>query len=107
MQGDLRVCCTGNEEELSNSQAEPGPPLPERHPVRSPFTSTVLRYYIPPSGLPSRHLSLDLVEALQHMGLQLEEGPVEHGGADLVKAAGDEAAVTDLAERQVAPRLVN
>ena len=41
------------------------------------------------------------------MGLQLEEGPVEHGGADLVKAAGDEAAVTDLAERQVAPRLVN
>ena len=59
----------------------------------------------PPRRLPPRHLALDLVEALQHVRLQLQEGPVEHGGADLVEAAGDEAVVTDLAERQVAQNL--
>ena len=45
------------------------------------------------------------MEALQHVRLQLQEGPVEHGRAYLVEAAGDEAVVTDLAERQVAQYL--
>ena len=45
------------------------------------------------------------MEALQHVRLQLQEGPVDHGRADLVEAARHEAVAADLAERQVAQYL--